>query len=385
MKLIVILALNALISSVTFVVMYGIWKYSAGRKDMRYGIGLGYHMLHILVIMLMFPFFLLWRRFRGGMNHDSFLADRRPFADGMLTGLALAWIMGAAFRCLNHFTQVIAHYNRSRDMMACGRHTHGLAAEIAAQMNISRQVQVVEGYCLFSPELGMWNRPYICLPVKDYEDETLRNILTHELVHYKSGDKLIRELMVLLTCIHWFNPACRYAVADLKIWDEYHCDYIVCQHRHIRRSSYCETLYAMYELGERRKSQFVPGFCEEKSDLRKRLEQMKRYEPKTKKNRRMAWTAAILFTAVGIVTALGTSAGVAYAYEKAAEIIRVCDEGEGNDKANGLKEHIRIPSEGTKGTDMIQSEAGLLALGSFECSIKNQAYFLSLCELAQIN
>ena len=189
--------------------------------------------------------------------------------------------------------------------------------------------------------------------------------------------------MVLLTCIHWFNPACRYAVADLKIWDEYHCDYIVCQHRHIRRSSYCETLYAMYELGERRKSQFVPGFCEEKSDLRKRLEQMKRYEPKTKKNRRMAWTAAILFTAVGIVTALGTSAGVAYAYEKAAEIIRVCDEGEGNDKANGLKEHIRIPSEGTKGTDMIQSEAGLLALGSFECSIKNQAYFLSLCELAQ--
>ena len=52
------LALEEMISSIIVVILFNIWKFSVGRKDVHYGIGLGYHTLRILVVVLLFPFFL---------------------------------------------------------------------------------------------------------------------------------------------------------------------------------------------------------------------------------------------------------------------------------------------------------------------------------------
>lgn len=245
-------------------------------------------------------------------------------------------------------------------------------------MKIRRRPCLFESYSLLSSELGMWSRPLICLPVQEYDDEMLCNIITHELVHYKSGDKLVREIMMFLACIHWFNPICREVITQLKTWDEYHCDYITCHYRHIRRFSYCETLFRMYELGDRRKALLIPGFYEEKSELRRRLEQMKHYETQTRKKRILAGAAALAFAVAGIVMSLAMSEGVAYAYETVSKTFVEMDEVEEEENLEDeLVEYTWIPDETVTLNYVNEDGIELLTLESFDCTLKDQIYSTS--------
>lgn len=45
----------------------------------------------------------------------------------------------------------------------------------------------------------------IILP-KRYEEEDLKFILLHENAHIKAKDNLLRIIVIITTCIHWFNP-----------------------------------------------------------------------------------------------------------------------------------------------------------------------------------
>jgi len=49
--------------------------------------------------------------------------------------------------------------------------------------------------------------PRIYLPEREYSDAALRNILTHELAHYRRRDIIVKWLALIANAIHWFNPA----------------------------------------------------------------------------------------------------------------------------------------------------------------------------------
>lgn len=52
-------------------------------------------------------------------------------------------------------------------------------------------------------------RPVILLPkAVDWEDrDTMRYVLTHEYVHIRRFDALLKVVMTVAACVHWFNPA----------------------------------------------------------------------------------------------------------------------------------------------------------------------------------
>lgn len=378
MELLAMIALEEMISSIIVVILFNIWKFSVGRKDVHYGIGLGYHTLRILVVVLLFPFFLIFMWVRGGYEHYGFLYVWTPAARWFICICGIIWLIGAVVHCLKYFLQVVQYHLASRSMMGCSNHVCELAKTIAGEMKIRRRPCLRESYSLLSSELARWSRPLICLPVQQYDDEMLRNIITHELVHYKSGDKLVREIMVFLACIHWFNPVCGEIVTQLKTWDEYHCDYITCHCRHIRRFSYCETLYRMYELGDRRKSLLIPGFYEEKSDLRRRLEQMKHYETKTRKKRILAWCAALTFAVAGIVMSLAICEGVAYAYDTVAKTLVEIDKvEEESGTEEGLVEYTWVPDDTTELNYVNPDGISPLDVEAFNCTLKDQIYSTS--------
>ena len=53
--------------------------------------------------------------------------------------------------------------------------------------------------------LGVF-RPKIVLPLREYNEELLLNILRHELTHYRRFDTLYKWVASLILALHWFNP-----------------------------------------------------------------------------------------------------------------------------------------------------------------------------------
>lgn len=89
---------------------------------------------------------------------------------------------------------------------------HQLVKECKAAIRMNRRVDVYESDKVESPFVYGIFRPRVMLPASaDYSSdgqgrEQLRHILLHELYHIKRFDYLIKPLVFLALCAHWFNP-----------------------------------------------------------------------------------------------------------------------------------------------------------------------------------
>lgn len=93
-------------------------------------------------------------------------------------------------------------------------------------------------------------RPVILLPKKiNWEDKkTLNYILTHEYVHIRRLDAIIKVILAITLCIHWFNPLVwvMYILANRDI--ELSCDEIVVyKFGETKKTLYALTLIGMEE------------------------------------------------------------------------------------------------------------------------------------------
>ena len=384
MELLMSATLNTLICSLTGAVLYGAWSFLEKRIRTETHISLIYHMLHILVLLMGLPYFsmLLFRRITNGMIHYGYLGIRTPFTILASRILVCVWAAGVLWNLCRYGVEIYRYHRLNRSLLECSASVCDAAARIARQMHIRRKVLVKESYALLSSELGSWLRPVIHLPAGQYDDESLTNIVTHELLHYKSGDKMIREIMLILACFHWFNPVSRKILNQLKIWDEYHCDFETCRCGHIRQNSYCETLFHMYQLGEARKSLITPGFYEEKSDLRRRLEKMMNQENRKKTNRLLTGVLALAFAVGGTAMGFLTSVGIAKAYEKVVEATVVAEEETEEAEEREKEEYIEYTMYPDDSMEINYAEGNEFGRAGFNSTLKNQTYTTSSFEVS---
>lgn len=73
-------------------------------------------------------------------------------------------------------------------------------------LEIQKPVRLAVCPKVTSPMMTGIFSPVVLLPREDYDEETLRFILRHELVHLKRRDILYKQLMLLATAVNWFNP-----------------------------------------------------------------------------------------------------------------------------------------------------------------------------------
>jgi len=103
-----------------------------------------------------------------------------------------------------------------------------LALDEARLAGIRGEVRLLASPLAQSPMLIGFFRPTILLPSEHLPDSDARFILAHELTHFRRKDLWKKLLVLMVRCIHWFNPIAYLLNRDFSRWLETSCDeYVV--------------------------------------------------------------------------------------------------------------------------------------------------------------
>ncbi|RXZ77447.1 M56 family metallopeptidase [Paenibacillaceae bacterium] len=158
--------------------------------------------------------------------------------------------------------------------------------------------------------IGFLN-PVIVMPDTPLGKKEMAMILSHELIHLKRRDLLVKFIFLLANSIHWFNPLVYSLSKQTNIYCELSCDEKVVQEMDVEsRRFYGETLLSMLEYGVMRKNVIgVNSLCHSKEDMKRRLGNLMSVK-KTKKS-------MVMLSLVASIALVG-SGGLAANYASAA-------------------------------------------------------------------
>jgi len=120
--------------------------------------------------------------------------------------IMILWIAGTAFLALFF---AVSLYKCYRDIgTALPIKGNALIDRWLSEQKTNRSIRILVSDKITTPLTYGIISPKIILPKSmDYRNEQqMRYILTHELIHIKRFDTLWKLFMVMALCLHWFNP-----------------------------------------------------------------------------------------------------------------------------------------------------------------------------------
>ncbi|WP_213525149.1 M56 family metallopeptidase [Paenibacillus sp. J31TS4] len=161
--------------------------------------------------------------------------------------------------------------------------------------------------------MGIW-KPVVILPDTRFSDKELAMILSHELIHVKRGDLLVKLLVFLANAVHWFNPAAYSLNKQINTLCELSCDEKVVQGMDMEnRRLYGETLLSMLEYGVMQRNVVcTSGLCNPKKYMKRRLIHLMNVK-KTNK-------AVLMLSLAATISIVGIGGLVAYAADSAMPV-----------------------------------------------------------------
>ena len=147
----------------------------------------------------------------------------------------------ASYRSFVRFVQIGTRKITDENMLNIYR------AELATA-KIKKQLPFYINAQVASPMLVGIIKPILIIPVLETSDDELRNILRHELTHYKRFDFLYKWIVQITLCLHWFNPLVYLISRQINKSCELSCDENVIKHLdEIDRISYGDALIKSLE------------------------------------------------------------------------------------------------------------------------------------------
>jgi beta-lactamase regulating signal transducer with metallopeptidase domain len=148
---------------------------------------------------------------------------------------------------------------------------------------------------------GLW-KPILLIP-RELSGDQLEAALTHELLHYRSGDLWIAAFQRILCCIYWFDPVVWLCFHQARLDCERACDQRVLEQGHISPALYAELLYTE---GKMKTKLQVGTTAFGRQDLKARLTAIARFQK-----------PALWMTILAVVLSLGVTACTLTGNEKA--------------------------------------------------------------------
>lgn len=165
---------------------------------------------------------------------------------------------------------------------------------------------IVSAHATTPMAMGLW-KPVIVLPDTSFGEKELAMILSHELVHIKRSDLLVKLLVLVANAVHWFNPAAYSLNKQLNALCELSCDEKVVRKMNMDdRKFYGETLLSMLEYGVMQKNVVcTSSLCNPKKYMKRRLLNLMNVK---KTNKSM-----IMLSLIATMLMIGSGGAAAYA------------------------------------------------------------------------
>lgn len=128
----------------------------------------------------------------------------------------------------------------------------------------------------------------------------LRNVLLHELIHWKRRDMIVGWLQLLAQAICWFHPAVWFANSRIRHERECACDEAAIAYASCEPKGYGESLLKVLLAGKARTSTAfsILGIFERNTKLQNRLKEIMNYKASSRKFGMWGWAVILLFAMV---------------------------------------------------------------------------------------
>ncbi len=212
---------------------------------------------------------------------------------------------------------IVWHIIKKTCYLVTDTRTIQLFEEVKSELGIKRNIRLrCNGY-LMSPMIYGVIRPTVVLTEGEYDDEILRTIMYHELMHYVYKDVHIRLLNNFIVTLHSYNAIAYEYEKYIKTWSEFQCDLHVCEHREsdvFNTNSYyndiLDYLSVMLDKEENIKGDDMACYMtESENSLTRRMDTMK-----DNKNAKMVSKMGMVATVMAFVI-LSSSVSLAAGYE----------------------------------------------------------------------
>ncbi len=120
---------------------------------------------------------------------------------------AIAWLLGTVILIAISVIMYLGTVKRLKTAVIYS--DDGIVNKVSQRLKLKRRIRVFSSDIINTPIVCGLIKPRIILPlslVKGSDASVLEHIVTHELIHIKRFDYIIKPLSVLAVCINWFNP-----------------------------------------------------------------------------------------------------------------------------------------------------------------------------------
>lgn len=225
--------------------------------------------------------------------------------------IPIVWLSGLILT-LTTYMIIYLHFIkniRKKEDYKCD-YLENILKECKEKLHIKRKINLVVDDMINSPSLVGAFKTRIIVPrnLVDLSREELQHIFLHELCHFKSKDTYVDNILVVLQCIHWFNPLVWYLFKHVRDDMEMACDERVLSVLNEKEhNKYGITMLTVLEKVNQNKRLTVGlNMTDDKKTIKKRVELIKNSKYFTKKKRIFAITGiTCLFVLCGVLLTNG--------------------------------------------------------------------------------
>ena len=296
-------------NAVLICVIFGLKRLMQNRVSLRFQ----YYSWYVLIASLLLPFFPggLWKEWSSAaqnasqtiarynlsasntaaVNHTPGVEDATQLIIGdtgsvqIEFGILAVWFVGvlillAFYWCGGYRLRQVQHF-----AMLPSKNIQDLFDKCCQKLRIRKNVHVRQSRFITAPVSFGWKKPFVVLPNRGIEKlpaSELENVVLHELTHIRHGDLITNYLFCGMQALYWFNPLVWLAFRQMRRDREAYCDWAVLNELgdENARIAYGQTILN-FAAGCQTQFHTANGLCQNKEQLKYRLEQIVGYQKDT--------------------------------------------------------------------------------------------------------
>ena len=202
---------------------------------------------------------------------------------------------------------------------------------LRCKLGLKRNVVLRQSESIAAPISFGWRKPFVILPrdrIEGLSKSELGHVLLHELTHIRHGDLMTNYLFCGVQALFWCNPLVWLAFRQMRRDREAYCDWAVMNELNdeAERIGYGQTILN-FAAGSNTRFHTANGLCQNKEQLKYRLERVIGFQRETKWKRFLGrcFAGALALVAIGQIPMLAYCVENNEEYYKPSEMLEIVE------------------------------------------------------------